>query len=113
MIAPNANSRTGSAYHHFANIFDQVHSQRKIHIDIVSQLAMDTDYKRPDSIAFASRAATIERARGIELFALSIDPTATPEMLSQVYGHGHFVRVEDLASLEKYALKLYQQITLY
>ncbi len=108
MIAPILNSRTGSVYHRFADILSERPAARKIHIDIVSQLADDFNYKRPESIAMTARGASMERAAGIELFALCLDKTASTEMLTDVYGSGHFVRVKDVQNLDSSAIQLYK-----
>lgn len=108
MIAPILHSRTGSVYHRFADMLSERPAVRKIHIDIVSQLAQDLDYKRPESIAMAARGASIERAAGIELFALCLDKTASTEMLRDVYGSGHFICVQDLQDLDRLAIQLYK-----
>ncbi len=108
MIAPILHSRTGSVYHRFGELFSERPAVRRIHIDIVSQLALDTDYKRPESIALTAKGASRERALGIELFALCLDKTADSDMLTEVYGPGHFVRVEDLEDLDRSAIQLYR-----
>jgi len=113
MMAPILHSRTGTAYRRFAESFGAVPAQRKIHIDMVSQLAADSDYKAPESHVLTAKGAAIERASGIELFGICADPSATPDMLADIYGHGRYVRVTDIQDVHTAALQMYRVLTLH
>ena len=112
LLSPLYKSRTGVVYKHFAEIFGERSSQRKIHIDLVTNLANDVDYNDQDAIIDTIEGARLERVRGIDLYAVCLDKAVPKEILQAVYGSGHFKKVDHPENLPQAVLQVYKTLAL-
>lgn len=112
LVAPLHQSRTGAAYRHFAHLFRQRDAQRKIHFDVITQLAKDVDYTGEKAAIDLLLAARAEKASGVELFAFCLDSSVPREFLKEVYGSGHFLMIQHPERLGEALIDTYKVLTL-
>jgi hypothetical protein len=112
LLAPLNQSRTGTFYKHVPTLFENVLSRRKIHFDIVTELANDEGYTGITGIQDTYVGACRERAAGIELFAFCLDQKASKEVLDQIYGPGRYLIITNPEHLPRVAIETYRKLTL-
>jgi len=112
LLSPLNQSRTGTAYRHFAEVFGTESAKTKIHLDIVGKLASDTDYSGERAINDTIAGARRMRANGIKTFAIVADPNADEATLNKIYGAGHFRIIKDPTKAVNVLLDLYKTVTL-
>ncbi|MAH03205.1 hypothetical protein CMI39_00250 [Candidatus Pacearchaeota archaeon] len=112
LLAPLYSSRTGIAYRYFASVLGEQPSKRKIHFDIITELANDEKYSGEKAILDTKLGALAERSKGIELFGICLDKNAKIRDLEKIYGQGHFKIVKNYKYLPDSIINTYKTLTL-
>jgi hypothetical protein len=112
LMGPLHGTRSGAVYRHIAATFGQRSERRKLHLDIVVDLAKDKHYSGGTALEDVKQGVRTMHAAGIDTFALCVNPEIPTEHLSQVYGQGHFAKISHLDKLGTTMLDLYRRMTL-
>jgi len=117
LLSPLYKSRTGPSYQYFASYLGERRAKRKIHIDLITELAADEGYTGREAIEDTKEAAALERSRGIEVYGIlldlpEVDTKVSEEDLREIYGSGRYQIVKHFDRLPQQIVNIYRVLTL-